>query len=91
MTEFTDHQRNMFCVFSGPGVNRLREYLNEDPAVSLYETEGTMYDDRDGEDVDADQQVTGMMHATGLGVDDEDMNDDDEPGDGSQYGAEADG
>ncbi|KAJ0161758.1 SCF E3 ubiquitin ligase complex F-box protein grrA [Colletotrichum tanaceti] len=26
--EFTDHQRNVFCVFSGAGVSRLREYLN---------------------------------------------------------------
>lgn len=49
-----------------------------------------MYDDREGEEADADQQVTGMMNATGLGVDDDDMNDDDEAGEGSQYGAEAD-
>ncbi|OBR04241.1 F-box domain-containing protein [Colletotrichum higginsianum IMI 349063] len=26
--EFTDHQRGVFCVFSGAGVSRLREYLN---------------------------------------------------------------
>ncbi|KAL8705606.1 MAG: hypothetical protein Q9201_001293 [Fulgogasparrea decipioides] len=87
--EFTEHQRHMFCVFSGPGVNKLRDYLSADPG-SLYDTEGTMYDDRDGEDGDADRQVTGMMNATGLGVDDDDMNDEDEAGEGSQYGAEAD-
>lgn len=28
-TEFTDHQRDVFCVFSGPGVSRLREHLNK--------------------------------------------------------------
>ena len=26
--EFTDHQRHVFCVFSGDGVNKLRDYLN---------------------------------------------------------------
>ncbi|KAF2455744.1 hypothetical protein BDY21DRAFT_372897 [Lineolata rhizophorae] len=28
--EFNDHQREVFCVFSGSGVNRLRTYLNEE-------------------------------------------------------------
>ncbi|KAL8709159.1 MAG: hypothetical protein Q9220_006039 [cf. Caloplaca sp. 1 TL-2023] len=88
--EFTDHQRNMFCVFSGPGVNKLRDYLNNEDPAAIYDTEGTMYDDREGEDGDADQQVTGMMNATGLGVDDEDMNDEDEAGEGSQDGVEGD-
>lgn len=27
--EFNDHQRDVFCVFSGPGVARLREHLNK--------------------------------------------------------------
>lgn len=89
--EFTDHQRNVFCVFSGEGVNRLRQYLNEDLRAT-YDPEGTMYDDRDGEDGEPDQTVemAGMMHATGLGVDDEDMEDDVDVGDGSQYGGEVD-
>lgn len=87
--EFTDHQRNVFCVFSGEGVNRLRFYLNEDLP---YDPEGTMYDDRDGEDGETDQTVemAGMMHATGLGADDEDMEDDVDGGDESQYGGEVD-
>ncbi len=98
--EFTDHQRNVFCVFSGEGVNRLRNYLNEthlrnylnenQPSVT-YDTEGTMYDDRDGDDGDPDQQVTGLMHATGLGADDDDMDDEVDVGDESQYGGEMDG
>lgn len=29
--EFTDHQRSVFCVFSGTGVSRLRDFLNESP------------------------------------------------------------
>lgn len=88
--EFTDHQRNVFCVFSGDGVNRLRKYLNEDP-VATYEPEGIMFDDQDGE-AEADQtvQMAGMMNATGLGPDDEDMEDDVDVGDGSQYGGEPD-
>ena len=85
--EFTDHQRNVFCVFSGEGVNRLRNYLNE----HQHDTEGTMYDDREGEEGDADQQVTGLMHATGLGADDDDMDDEVDVGEGSQYGGEVDG
>ena len=89
--EFTDHQRNVFCVFSGEGVNRLRTYLNENQPSMIYDTEGTMYDDHDGDDGDADQQVTGLMHATGLGADDDDMDDKVDVGEGSQYGGEADG
>ncbi|KAF2210972.1 hypothetical protein CERZMDRAFT_44384 [Cercospora zeae-maydis SCOH1-5] len=27
--EFNEHQRDVFCVFSGTGVSRLRQYLNE--------------------------------------------------------------
>ena len=34
--EFTDHQRHVFCVFSGDGVNKLRDYLNNHSA-SLYD------------------------------------------------------
>ncbi|WPG98860.1 Hypothetical protein R9X50_00165800 [Acrodontium crateriforme] len=30
--EFNDHQRDVFCVFSGTGVSRLREFLNEQKA-----------------------------------------------------------
>ena len=91
LVEFTDHQRNVFCVFSGEGVNRLRTYLNENENSVIYNTEGTMYDDHDGEEGDPDQQVTGLMHATGLGADDDDMDDEVDVGDESQYGGEADG
>lgn len=50
-----------------------------------------MFDDQDGE-AEADQtvQMAGMMNATGLGPDDEDMEDDVDVGDGSQYGGELD-
>lgn len=32
--EFTEHQRNVFCVFSGQGVSNLRRYLNTDTAFA---------------------------------------------------------
>ncbi|KAK5122273.1 hypothetical protein LTR85_004184 [Meristemomyces frigidus] len=33
--EFNDHQRDVFCVFSGGGVGRLRDYLNNEKAHAL--------------------------------------------------------
>ncbi|KUI57300.1 SCF E3 ubiquitin ligase complex F-box protein grrA [Cytospora mali] len=40
--EFTEHQRNVFCVFSGQGVSNLRRYLNTDTAfVHLRDTTPT--------------------------------------------------
>ncbi|KAE9967176.1 hypothetical protein BLS_007540 [Venturia inaequalis] len=47
-TEFNDHQREVFCVFSNEGVRRLRNYLNEQARIQArYERDGTMYDDSD--------------------------------------------
>ncbi|GAB7358207.1 hypothetical protein MBLNU230_g0359t1 [Neophaeotheca triangularis] len=39
--EFNDHQRDVFCVFSGTGVTRLRDYLNEQKAYAA-ELAGSM-------------------------------------------------
>ncbi len=74
--EFNEHQLHVFCVFSGPGVTRLRQYLNADNIVPNYEADGepdgTMYDDGDeldsngGTVINVHQQVTGMMGATAL-------------------------
>ncbi|KAK5200607.1 SCF ubiquitin ligase complex subunit [Cryomyces antarcticus] len=68
--EFNDHQRDVFCVFSGNGVNRLREYLNvEADTHALYEhamdDEGLMVVDVDtGSTVaNAPQQVLNSMAA----------------------------
>lgn len=49
-----------------------------------------MYDDREVEDMDTDQHVAGLMHATALNDDDDDM-DEVDGGDGSQYEIEGDG
>ncbi|KAJ6102235.1 hypothetical protein N7486_004662 [Penicillium sp. IBT 16267x] len=61
--EFTQQQRDVFCVFSGDGVSQLRDFLNRD------ETEATMYDDDDELDEDAGQ-MTGLMDATGINDED---------------------
>ncbi|GCB22090.1 SCF E3 ubiquitin ligase complex F-box protein grrA [Aspergillus awamori] len=65
-SEFTHQQREVFCVFSGEGVNRLRDFLNRiipPPPPTRDMTEATMYDD-DEELEDEENQVTGLMHAT---------------------------
>ncbi len=71
------------------GVNKLRNFLNQ--GALQYDTEGTMYDDGDLDEEADDQQVAGLMHATGLGGDDDEMDDDVEAVDGSQDGVEQDG
>ncbi|TKA80956.1 SCF E3 ubiquitin ligase complex F-box protein grrA [Cryomyces minteri] len=81
--EFNDHQRDVFCVFSGNGVNRLREYLNvEADTHALYEhamdDEGLMVVDVDtGSTVaNAPQQVLNSMAAPTPAPDDVDEEDD---------------
>ncbi len=50
-----------------------------------------MYDDADQDDEGDDQQVAGLMHATGLGGDDDEMDEEGEGGEGSQDGGEGEG
>ncbi|KAL4880106.1 hypothetical protein BJY04DRAFT_219634 [Aspergillus karnatakaensis] len=67
--EFTRQQRELFCVFSGDGVNLLRDHLNREAAPQREMNEATMYDD--DEELDEDEgQVTGLMHATAINDDD---------------------
>lgn len=74
-SEFTDHQRSVFCVFSGNGVVRLRNHLSQETFDEL---------DQDGETVaDDDQTMTGMMHTTNINAEEEadadaDADDDDD-------------
>lgn len=56
----------------------------------MFEPEASMYDDREAEDMDTDVQVAGLMHATGINDDDEDM-DEVDTGEGSQYELEVEG
>ncbi|KAJ5163021.1 Leucine-rich repeat cysteine-containing subtype [Penicillium coprophilum] len=69
--EFTQQQRDVFCVFSGDGVNRLRDHLNRSEPSFQEEVEATMYDD--DEELDEDEgQMTGLMNATVINDGDDD-------------------
>lgn len=76
-TEFNEHQRDVFCVFSGVGVQRLRQFLNtesdaQNRHTSFSDNEGTMYED--GEEPDVILNVTAQ--ANGMVIDeDEDFGD----------------
>ncbi|CRG85834.1 SCF E3 ubiquitin ligase complex F-box protein grrA [Talaromyces islandicus] len=73
-SEFTQQQRELFCVFSGEGVSRLRDFLNRNAVPYPEGPEATMYDD--DEELDEDEnQVTGLMSATAIHDDDDDMGD----------------
>ncbi|KAJ6258418.1 hypothetical protein Dda_6458 [Drechslerella dactyloides] len=63
--EFNEHQRAVFCVFSGPGVIKLRNHLNH-----LSHTTGTLAPDQAYYD-DREEQETGL-------VDEEDEEDEEE-------------
>ncbi|KAF2712935.1 RNI-like protein [Pleomassaria siparia CBS 279.74] len=65
--EFNEHQRDVFCVFSGIGVQRLRNYLNVDsPSLNrgpLFDGDGTMFDESDEPEmmVNVTAQANGMV------------------------------
>ncbi|EAT80797.2 hypothetical protein SNOG_11753 [Parastagonospora nodorum SN15] len=62
--EFNEHQRDVFCVFSGLGVGRLRLFLNTHGQGELrtYDGEGTMYADDDGDQMgNVTAQAAGMV------------------------------
>ncbi|KAJ8065337.1 hypothetical protein OCU04_006025 [Sclerotinia nivalis] len=79
--EFNEHQRNVFCVFSGPGVNGLRNFLIRDERPISNEDEDDVVIDQGMDaptipDPDDDQTMTGMMNATGLNNEENDADDD---------------
>lgn len=83
-TEFNDHQREVFCVFSGNGVARLREYLSG--GGNAMET-GIVESDEDGRPaapthrhLPHPNQMQWQQGAIGQddGMEDEDMEDDGE-------------
>jgi F-box and leucine-rich repeat protein GRR1 len=88
ITEFTEHQRSVFCVFSGSGVTDLRHHLNQlgahgvDPSVDDADND---YLPQMNGDADDDQTMTGMMGATVLnGDEDADADEELDDGDGSR-------
>jgi hypothetical protein len=88
--EFTPHQREMFCVFSGQGVIGLRRHLN-DETIRVAGT--AAFDDEANEGHDDDNQtMTGMMSATALNGEeevDEELEDAEESHNGIDVGGEA--
>lgn len=65
-TDFNQHQRNAFCVFSGPGVTGLRRYLNTEARTRL--TLARMEEAEEAEEVamraagHAAEQAAYMLH-----------------------------
>lgn len=79
--EFNEHQRDVFCVFSGVGVTRLRVFLNTNGQTEDrggYDGESTMYNDAE----EGDQIVDVTTQTNGMAIDE--MNDDDEFGNDSE-------
>ncbi|KAF2114457.1 hypothetical protein BDV96DRAFT_494876 [Lophiotrema nucula] len=84
--EFNDHQRDVFCVFSGVGVQRLRNYLNADsfngdfprlhPNAAGFHGD-TMFDDSaDGELGEGMAPLTASAGGLALNNDDDGMDED---------------
>lgn len=84
-SEFTAHQREVFCVFSGQGVIGLRQYLNGQSRRDRRLDDDDL-DTLNGEIADDDDQtMTGMMGATALnGVDDDEADEELDDADESQ-------
>ncbi|KAL4975018.1 hypothetical protein BDW66DRAFT_160791 [Aspergillus desertorum] len=66
--EFTRQQREVFCVFSGEGVNLLRNHLNREAAPQQDMNEATMYDDEEELDEDEGQPEQASPPSTGAFV-----------------------
>ncbi|OAK99201.1 RNI-like protein [Phaeosphaeriaceae sp. SRC1lsM3a] len=79
--EFNEHQRDVFCVFSGVGVTRLRVFLNTNGQTEDrggYDGESTMYNDAE----EGDQMGDVTTQTNGMAIDE--MNDDEEFGNDSE-------
>lgn len=73
--EFNDHQREVFCVFSGNGVKRLRNFMNTNGGEDVdREGDGFGVDDRTmfREDEDGDNMVVVTAQANIMAIDEED-------------------
>ncbi|KAL7624891.1 SCF ubiquitin ligase complex subunit [Parahypoxylon ruwenzoriense] len=87
--DFTEHQRAVFCVFSGQGVIHLREYLNAQPEFAEYLEPGLYARRRtiqtDHGTAQAQMQAMGPALASDMdGFDEVDGVEDDDMGDGSE-------
>ncbi|KAI2777957.1 RNI-like protein [Daldinia loculata] len=89
--DFTEHQRAVFCVFSGQGVTGLRTYLNTQPEFAEYHLQQqTIFPSRRAVQINQDAaqgQVQGLIPVPAPdmdGFDDIDGVEDDDMGDGSE-------
>jgi F-box and leucine-rich repeat protein GRR1 len=91
LLEFTPHQREVFCVFSGQGVIGLRRHLNDETARAAV---AGSFDDDDRVNItrdDDDQTMTGMMGATALNGGEEEVDEELEDAEESHNGIDAGG
>jgi len=82
--EFTQHQREVFCVFSGQGVLGLRNYLNDEAIHQRQRNGGFEDDDVTLNGDDDDQTMTGMMNATAINGGDDEVDEELDDADDSQ-------
>jgi F-box and leucine-rich repeat protein GRR1 len=72
--EFNEHQRDVFCVFSGLGVQRLRSYLNSEQPPGIRPIPGqtfggtTYYDAGDTEMI-----LNVTAQANGMAIEEDDV------------------
>ncbi|KAI9646008.1 SCF ubiquitin ligase complex subunit [Ciborinia camelliae] len=74
-SEFSEHQRNVFCVFSGDGVNGLRTYLTRTDQIPNPDEDDVIEQGMGAQiipAVDDDQTMTGMMNATAINTEEND-------------------
>jgi F-box and leucine-rich repeat protein GRR1 len=80
-SEFNEHQRDVFCVFSGVGVTRLRVFLNTNGQAEdrgSYDGQGTMYNEAE----EGDQMGDVTNQTDGMVIDE--MNDEEDYGNDSE-------
>ncbi|KAI0160004.1 RNI-like protein [Hypoxylon sp. FL1284] len=94
--DFTEHQRAVFCVFSGQGVAGLRQYLNTQPEFAEYQMQQptpfalrrALAANQDGTQGQG-QGPTAALVADMDGFDEADGVEDDDMGDGSEIALES--
>ena len=70
IVEFNDQQRQVFCVFSGDGVDQLREHLNKIEAPRRDSMDSRL---TDGADTESGQTISGLLQISALNDNDNDV------------------
>ncbi|KAK2882571.1 hypothetical protein FQN49_000219 [Arthroderma sp. PD_2] len=70
--EFTQLQREVFCVFSGDGVGRLRDFLNHSAVRERAGTATALYNEAESpDDAESQPSVIGLLNATAINENDD--------------------